>query len=278
MTVIALTGSTGTIGGLVARELSDAGIQTRLLVRDKSRAPEMRLTKVAQCSYDDAETSKTALTGVEVLFMVSAHESGDRLDDHKTFIGAAAAAGVRHVVYLSFIGASDRSAFTLARDHGATEEYIRNSGMTWTFLRDNFYAEIFPYFADEEGVIRGPAGIGRVAPVSQVDVAAVAARVLRDSQTHSHSSYDLTGPEALTLDQIAEILTRVTGKPHTYVNETIAEAVASRAHYGAPDWQVSAWISTYTAIRDGELSQVSSDIGRLLGRPARSFAQANTPR
>lgn len=278
MTVIALTGVSGTIGGLVARELTLDNIPVRLLVRDHRRSPLLRHTKVAECSYGDADASLTALEGVEVLFMVSAHESDTRLDDHKTFIGAAAEAGVRHVVYTSFIGASSHSTFTLGRDHGATEDYIRSSGMTWTFLRDNFYTEIFPHFADEHGVIRGPAGLGKVAPVSQRDVAAVAARILRDSQTHSHSTYDLTGPAALTLGQIAADLTRITGKPHTFVNETIAEARASRAHYGAPAWQVDAWISTYTAIRDGELNAVSSDIGRLLGRPALGFAQALTVR
>lgn len=279
MTVLAITGSTGTVGGLIGRQLSAAGIPVRLLVRDADRAPRLPHTKVAVCSYRDADAAKVALAGVEVLFMASAHESADRLDEHKTFIGAAASAGVRHVVYLSFIGASERSRFTLARDHGATEEYIRSSGMTWTFLRDNFYSEVFPLFADKDGVIHGPAGMGRVAPVSQVDVAAVAATALRDPQTHALSTYDLTGPEALTLTEIAAVLTRVTGKPHTFVDETIAEARASRAHYGAPDWQVDAWISTYTAIRDGELNAVSPDIGRLLGRPALGFAQAlATPR
>lgn len=276
MTVIGITGSTGTIGGRVARQLSEAGIAARLLVRDESRAPRLRHTKVAVCSYADREAATAALTGVEVLFMVSGHESADRLDDQKTFVGAAAAAEVRHVIYLSFTGASERSGFSLARDHGATEEYIRTSGMTWTFLRDNFYSEVFPLFADAEGVIRGPAGIGRVAPVSQRDVADVAATILRDPQTHSHSTYDLTGPEALTLTEIAAIITRITGTPHTFVDETIAEARASRAHYDAPDWQVDAWISTYTAIRDGELNAVSPDIGRLLGRPATGFAQALT--
>ncbi|MGZ5373795.1 MAG: SDR family oxidoreductase [Aeromicrobium sp.] len=278
MTVLGITGSTGRIGGLIARHLDTAGIPARLLVRERSRAPKLLLAKVGVCSYDDAEASRKALDGVEVLFMASDHESPDRVDEHRAFIGAAAAAGVRHVIYLSFIGASARSVFTLARDHAATEEYIRNSAMTWTFLRDNLCSEMFPHFADSEGVIRGPAGAGRVAPVSQIDVAAVAATILRDPQTHSHSTYDLTGPEALTLTEIAAILTRVTGKPYTFVNETLAEARASRAHYGAPDWQVDAWISTYTAIRDGELNAVSSDIGRLLGRPALGFAQALAPR
>ncbi len=94
--------------------------------------------------------------------------------------------------------------FLLGRDHAATEQAIRDSGLDWTFLRDNFYAEVLPTFADADGVIRGPAGPGRVAPVSQRDVAAVAAAVLGDPREPRRATYDLTGPEALTLDEVAE--------------------------------------------------------------------------
>jgi uncharacterized protein YbjT (DUF2867 family) len=133
---------------------------------------------------------------------------------------------------------------------------------------------VFPEFADKGGVIRGPAGEGRVAAVSRRDVAAVAAVVLQDPGAHADRTYDLTGPEALTLDEIADVLTEVTGRPHRFVDETMDEARASRSHYGAPDWLVDAWISTYTAIRDGELEAVSDDIPRLLGRRATSFREA----
>jgi NAD(P)H dehydrogenase (quinone) len=102
----------------------------------------------------------------------------------------------------------------------------------------------------------------------------VAATVLRSPEAHAGASYDLTGPEALALDEVARILTEVTGQAHRYVDETMEEARASRAGYGAPDWLVDAWISTYTAIRDGELEAVSDDVSRLLGRPATTFAEA----
>jgi NAD(P)H dehydrogenase (quinone) len=189
-------------------------------------------------------------------------------------VAAAAGAGVRQVVYTSFVGAGDSAGFLLGRDHGATEGIIRRSGLEFTFLRDNFYAEVFPGYADADGVLRGPAGSGRVAAVSRTDVAAVAALVLQDPRAHAGRSYDLTGPEALTLHDMAATLTEVTGRPHRFVDETMEEARASRAHYGAPDWLVDAWISTYTAIRDGELEDVSDDVPRLLGRPATSFAEA----
>jgi NAD(P)H dehydrogenase (quinone) len=272
MTVTALTGSTGAVGGVAARLLAATGVPLRQLVRDPDRAPRLPGADVRRAVYgDDACTA--ALEGVDTVFMVSAAESQTRLDDHRAFIDAAVAAGVRQVVYLSFVGASATSAFTLGRDHGATEQHLRASGLAWTFLRDNFYAEALPQFATD-GVIRGPAGDGRVAAVSQRDVGAVVAQVMRSPRDHIDRTYDLTGPEALTLAEVATILTEITGRPHRFVDETLDEARASRAHHGAPDWLVDAWISTYTAIHHGELAHVSGDIDRLLGRPATSFDEA----
>ena len=273
MTIIALTGSTGAVGGTAAHLLADAGVPVRLLVRDPARAPHLSGSDVRQATYGDAGFV-AALDGVDTVFMVSGHEAADRLDQHRSFVDAAVQGGVRQIVYLSFVGASATSGFTLGRDHGATEDHIRASGLDWTFVRDNFYAEILPMFADDQGVIRGPAGTGRVAAVSQRDVGAVVAHVLQDPRDHLGRTYDLTGPEALTFDDVAAITSRITGRPFRFVDETLEEAHASRAHFGAPDWQVDAWVSTYTAIRDGELEHVSGDVERLLGRPATSFDEA----
>ena len=270
---LAITGATGHIGGAVAGILAEAGVQLRLLVRDPSRAPSFPGAEVAQTVYGDPANVE-ALRGVETLLMVSGAESDDRVGEHRAFVEAAAEAGVRHIVYTSFVGAGDSSGFLLGRDHGATEDIIRGSGLAWTFLRDNFYAEVFPDFADDSGAIKGPAGDGRVAAVSRRDVAEMAALVLRDPGRHAEQVYDLTGPQALTLDEIARVLSRLTSKPHRFVDETLEEAKASRSHFGAPEWLVDAWISTYTAIRDGELEHVSDHIPRLLGRPATSFADA----
>lgn len=273
MTVIALTGSTGAVGGTAAHLLADSGTPVRLLVRDPARAPHLSGAEVRAATYGEHGCVE-ALDGVDTVFMVSGHEAADRLDQHRSFVDAAVTAGVRQIVYLSFVGASATSGFTLGRDHGATEDHIRAAGLDWTFVRDNFYAEVLPMFAGTDGVIRGPAGSGRVAAVSQRDVGAVVAHVLRDPREHAGRTYDLTGPEALTFDEVAAITSRITGRPHRFVDETMEEARASRAHFGAPGWQVDAWVSTYTAIRDGELEHVSGDVERLLGRPATSFDEA----
>jgi uncharacterized protein YbjT (DUF2867 family) len=263
MSVLAVTGATGNIGSRVARLLSTAGVPQRLVVRDASRAPTLDGGSVVQCSYADGEAARRALDGVETLFMVSGSEAFDRVDQHRTFIDAAASAGVGRIVYLSFYGAAPDATFTLVRDHWATEEHIRASGMRFTFLRDNLYADFLPFMVGEDGVIRGPAGDGRVAAVAQDDIAEVAAAVLRRPDAHDGSTYSLTGPETLTFHEIATLL----GPEVRYHPETLDEAYASRARYGAPDWQVDAWVSTYTAIAAGELAGISDDVERITGHP-----------
>ncbi|WP_456299264.1 SDR family oxidoreductase [Myceligenerans pegani] len=268
---LAITGATGHVGGAVFEHLRDSGLPIRLVVRDAERAPE-GARDVAEASFGDRGAATAALRGIDVLFMVSAAESADRLDEHRTFVDAAAAAGVRHVVYTSFLGAAADATFTLARTHWATEQHLRESGMAWTFLRNSFYLDVFPLFAGQEGVIRGPAGDGRVGAVARADVARAAAVVLRDAAAHEGRTYELTGPEALTLSEIARVIAQATGRTTTYEDETLEQAYRSREPYGAPDWQVEAWVSTYTAIAAGELDVVTDDVERLTGTPPLSLA------
>jgi uncharacterized protein YbjT (DUF2867 family) len=176
-------------------------------------------------------------------------------------------------VYVSFFGAAPDATFTLARDHFHTEQHIRASGLAYTFLRDNFYAEFVPDLVGENGVIRGPAGRGRAAFVGQDDIADAAAAVLSGPDDHAGRVYDLTGPEALTLDEAAAILSARLGRTVTYRPETVEEAYASRASYGAPPWQLDAWVSTYTAIASGELDGVSDAVLRLTGHAATPLAE-----
>ena len=264
--MIAVTGSTGALGGLVTRALAaDPAGPLRLVVRDPGRAPRVG-AEVAVCEYADEEAAVAALRGVTTLLMVSAAEARDRREQHRTFIRAAARAGVSHVVYTSFSGASAAATFTLGRDHHDAEQAIRESGMAFTLLRDNFYLDVLPLFADANGVIRGPAGEGRVAGVARADVAAVAAEVLRSPNDHAGATYELTGPEALTMAEVAARASVVLNRELRFEDETVEDAYASRkAAYDAEDWQLDAWVSTYTAIRDGECAQLSDDVRSITG-------------
>jgi NAD(P)H dehydrogenase (quinone) len=242
-------------------------------VRDAARAPELKNATAVVCTYSDSETARRALEGAKVLFMVSAAEAEDRLDEHFTFVDAAAGAGVEHVVYTSIYRCAPDSTFTLARDHYATEERIKASGMEFTFLRNNLYLDFLPLMTGEDGVIRGPAGEGMFSGVAREDIARCALAVLRDPAIHKGQTYNLTGPEDLSLSRAAEVLTAGTGRTVSYHLESIEEAYASRASYGAPQWQLDAWVSTYTAIAAGELAGVSPDVHGLTGQDPLSLAE-----
>jgi NAD(P)H dehydrogenase (quinone) len=267
MDLIGVTGATGRVGSRVARQLADAGLEQRLIVRDPSRAPELPGATVAQATYDEPGE---ALAGVHTLLMVSAAEHPDRVGQHLRFLDAAKAAGVEHVVYTSFLAAAPDSTFTLGRHHWATEEHLRGLGVRWTFLRDSLYADFLPLMAGEDGVIRGPAGDGRVGAVAIDDVADVAVTVLKDPGSHVGQAYDLTGPRTVSLAEVAALLS-AQGTPTTFHDETEQEAYASRAVYGAPAFEVEGWVTSYLAIRDGSLDRVTGDVERLTGHPARAL-------
>jgi uncharacterized protein YbjT (DUF2867 family) len=148
--------------------------------------------------------------------------------------------------------------------------------MDFTILRDSLYADFMPSLAGEDGVIRGPGGQGRAAVVAQDDIADAAVTVLRDPTRHRGATYDLTGPRAMSLEEIATVVSLATGRPCSYVAESVPEAYRSRASYGAPQWQLDAWVSTYTAIAEGAFSHVSDCVPQLTGHPATELSQLLT--
>jgi uncharacterized protein YbjT (DUF2867 family) len=169
-------------------------------------------------------------------------------------------------VYLSFLRAAPDATFTLARDHWATEEHIRATGLRWTFLRMNLYMDFIPRMVADDGVIRGPAGDGRVSAILRDDVAAAASAVLL-SDGHDGASYDLTGPSSFSLAEAAALMGA------RFEDETDDQAYASRSIYDAPDWEVRGWVTSYQAIRDGSLDVISPAVRDLTGRPPTSLAE-----
>lgn len=271
--LIGVTGVTGGVGGRVARRLARAGAPQRLIVRDRSKAPELPAAEVTEAiDYGHTESFRQACRGVETLFLVSGREHPERLRQHITAVDSAVAAGVQRIVYLSFLGASPDATFTLARQHFATEEHIRGTGVPFTFLRNSLYLDYLGYLAGPDGVIAGPAGDGRVAPVAREDVADVVTAVLL-SGGHHGQTYDNTGDRAVSLQEVAGELARVSGRPVEYRNQTVEEAWQSRRTSGAPDWEIEGWITSYLAIAAGEMDVVSDTVSRVAGHPPMSVPE-----
>jgi NAD(P)H dehydrogenase (quinone) len=270
--LIAVTGSTGSLGGRVATRLAAAGVRQRLVVRNPARAPDLPDVEIAQATYDDPDALREAFAGTDAVFLVSAAEHPDRVRQHLTAVDAVAAAGVDRVVYTSFLGAAADATFTLARHHWLTEERLREHDLAYTALRDSMYLDFLPFMAGDEGVIRGPADGGRFAPVARDDIADVAVAVLL-GEGHERTTYDVTGGALQTMAEWAAELSEVSGRAVSFHDETVAEAWQSRASYGAPDWEVEGWVSSYLAIAVGELAVVADTVERLAGHPPTTLRQ-----
>jgi uncharacterized protein YbjT (DUF2867 family) len=298
-----VTGATGEVGRGVAEGIAARGLAQRLIVRNPARAPRLAGAEVAVVSgYSDARGMGAALSGVETLFLVSAHDimgirhrafmSGqavpayDRVHEHIAAVAAAAAVGVERIVYLSFVNPSAEGMFILGRDHFHTEEYIRSTGLAFTFLRQNMYMDKVLQHVARSDVIRAPAGEGRVAWVARADVAAAAVGALTGAG-HEGRTYDLTGPEALTMAETAERLADALGRLITYEAQTPDEARVlrntsrmeemdaarrERTGQGLSDEELEIWISHYVQIAMGEVGTVSDAVPLLSGRPAASLA------
>ena len=273
MPKIAVTGVTGNLGGMVSRLCKKNGIEVRNLARNVEKAEKLGFSNVFKSSYDKSEDTVKSLEGIEVLFMVSGSENPNRVQQHKDFIDAAKIAGVSHIIYLSFYNASKNSIFTLGRDHYATEEYIKENGFKYTFLRDNFYADFFVDLCREYGEIKGPAGNGKVSAVVRSDVSEVVAKILENPGKWENHTLNMTGPEELSMTEIVKAVSEYFGKEIKYIEETVEEAYESRKIWKAEQWEYDSWVSTYTAIAENEQSGISNDIEKVLGRKATSLEE-----
>jgi uncharacterized protein YbjT (DUF2867 family) len=267
-----ITGVTGAVGGRVARSLAGAGLRQRLVVRNRLTAPEIDAEVAEASDYGNAEEFRAAMDGVDTLFLVSGREHPERLRQHMTAVDAAAAAGVGRIVYLSFLGAAPDATFVLARQHFATEQHIRATGIPFTFLRSSLYLDYMPFLASPEGVIAGPAGDGRFAPVSRDDVGDTVFTVLT-TRIHDGRTYDNTGPATVSMHDVAAELTRFTGRSIEYRDQTIEEAWVTRRPSGAADWEIEGWISSYVAVANGEMDLVTETVPLLAGHQAMTLPE-----
>jgi NAD(P)H dehydrogenase (quinone) len=303
--MLGITGATGQVGGRIAASLAAVGLPQRLIVRDAARAPRLPGVEVVEASsYGDRAAMVRALSGVDRLFLVSARDrfgvahmaakngappprSYDRLKEQLTAVEVAMEAGVQHIVYLSIMGAAPDAVFILAHDHFHTEEYIRASGVPFTFLRSSLYTDNVPSGVSAGDVIRVPAGEGCVSWVTRDDVSAAAVAVLTGSG-HEGRSYDITGPEALTMAETAERLSAAVGRKIVYQPQTAVEARQTRSTsrlekfeaerrmltgHGLDEYEVEVFVTHFLQIAAGDISRVSDAVPKLTGRPAQSLSE-----
>jgi len=270
---IVVTGATGHVGGLVARELARRGIPMRLLVRDPSRAPDLPGAEVVAADYGVSASLAHGLHEGDRVFMVSLHEGPERrVPLHRSFVETAAARGVGHVVYLSFLNAGPDAVFLHARSHGATEKMLADAGLRYTAIRGGMYGDEIPGWFDAEGVARVPGGDGRMSFALRRELAEASVAVLTDPGS-DRTVYTVTTPESVSMAELAAVATNVTGREYRYEPRADAEWEAGWRARGRQEWQIEAGLSSYAALREGEFDVVSDDYRTLTGRAPEPVAR-----
>jgi NAD(P)H dehydrogenase (quinone) len=263
--MLVVTGSTGHVGRMVAQELATRGLEQRLLVRDPARAPALAGAEVVVADYGDPASLRAALHEGDRVFMVSLHEGpAERLPHHRSFVDAAAAAGVAQVVYLSFVAAGPDAIFLHARSHGATEAMLGDAGVPFTAIRNSMYADDIPGWFDADGVNTVPGGDGRMSFSYRPELARAIAVTLTEAG-HEGRIYNIVTPQAVGMQELAEIAWAVSGANYRYVPASDAEWEARWRARGKPEWAIEAGLSSYAALRAGELDVVTDDYRRLTG-------------
>ncbi len=263
---VLVTGATGNVGAAVIERLRGGGVPFVAAARDVARARARLGGDLAYVPFDfeRPDTHAAAFAGVERLFLVRPPELADVRGVIAPALRAARAAGVRHVVFLSILGAERNRVVP----HHRIEQTLRASGMGWTFLRASYFMQNLDTTHREElrrGELLIPAGRGATSFIDVRDIAAVGALALTE-EGHANRAYDLTGARALTYAEVARQFTAVLGRSVRYGDPSpLAYARTLRAA-GQPWPFVAVTLGIYTAARLGLATRVTDDVPRLLGR------------
>lgn len=259
-----ITGASGRVARRTAELLASKGHALRLMTRTPQRVPELVNSEIVYGDFAKPASLDNAFSDVTTALIVSGFaEPGKRARLHRNAFEAAARAHVQHVVYLSLQGAGPDSKYPFSRDHFLSEQYLASTGLAFTVLRNAFYMDMFLDMFDAAGVIRGPAKQGRGDFVSREDCARVAAAALN---APSEGTYDITGPEALSLTDVARRLSAIVGRELRYEDESVEAGRDWRSKSGVPAWRVELSLGWYEAIAVGELERTSDNVQRFTGR------------
>lgn len=272
--MIAVTGATGTIGSELIKLLSEAGVQARAISRNPPGQLEYPDINWVEGDLADPKSLKEAFSGCEKLFLLTGNTE-NMVKLQKNAIRAAKEAGVSRVVKLSALGASEHSMSVIGVWHYMVEQYLKDSGLQWTFLRPHVFMQNLldqKKSIVEEGVFYSPSGDADIPLVDTRDIALVAKEVLTGVGNHSGETYTLSGPEAISYHECANILSDTLGKSVVYSPESFDEAWTRMRNRDVPVWLISGQLALAGYHRAGRGTQIITDaVKRITGREARLF-------
>lgn len=271
-----VVGGTGTNGRELLKQLTEAEIPVRALVRDPLRSADLAndFVELVRGDLSDLVSLRAALEGTDKAYIVTSI-SQDTLIWFKNFFSAAKEAEVNHVVKFSGYGSSEDSASAVIRQHGASDRLLRDSGLNYTILRPNsFYQNMF-WQAESiktTGQFYLPLGDARQSAVDVRDIAEATVRVLTEPG-HLNKAYDLTGPESLSFHDVASVLSSVLDSDVSYVPVSIEAAKSAMLEAGMPEWDADVLAEIQGVFATGEYASVEPALATILRRSPRRFEE-----
>jgi uncharacterized protein YbjT (DUF2867 family) len=270
-----VTGATGTVGTHVMRALAERGAKPRGLVRDHAKGVSTHGSHadLAVGEYGDRDSVRAALDGIDQVFLTCGNHPS-QVDWETTVVDAAVAAGVRRIVKLSALGVSAGSPVAFFDAHARIEEHLSAAGIATVLLRPSF--KMSTLLAGARGVRQAdsffaPGGGAKIAMIDPRDIADVATLVL-STDGHDGRTYELTGPEAITFDDVVVELSIVLGRQIRFVHLPDEEAVAQFVAAGTPEWIATNAVTQFGMLRQGSQNQVRDTVRALTGHEPRTLA------
>jgi NAD(P)H dehydrogenase (quinone) len=271
--MILITGANGHLGGATIDFLlkKNPNAKIKALVRSEEKGKDLKAkgVEIAIGDYLNYDSLVSAMKGVETILLVSSSTMGDRHAQHKNAIKVAKENGVKHIVYTSVLKANPNSKFSAGIDHYKTEGDIKNSGISYTIMRNTYYADFLPNIignAVESGAIYYSAGNAKVNFALRSEMAEANAIVLANPTAHQNKIYEITSASKYTFDEIAGILSEITGKQIKYVDIPVEVLKENIIKFGMPKEVADLMGSIAESMKAGEFDFIDPTLEKLIGR------------
>ncbi|GAB4292129.1 MAG: SDR family oxidoreductase [Ignavibacteriaceae bacterium] len=271
--MILITGANGHLGSATIDFLlkKNPNAKIKALVRSEEKGKDLKAkgVEIAIGDYLNYDSLVNAMKDVETMLLVSSSTMGDRYSQHANAIKAAKENGVKHIVYTSVLKANPNSKFSAGIDHFKTEEDLKNSGMSYTIMRNTYYADFLPNIignAVESGAIYYSAGNAKVNFALRSEMAEANAVVLADLTAHQNKIYEITSANKYTFDEIAGILSEITGKQINYADIPVEVLKENIIKFGMPKEVAELMGSIAESMKAGEFDFIDPTLEKLIGR------------
>ena len=274
--MILVTGATGKTGSATAKSLSDMGEKFRVLIRNEAKKQELESlgAEVVIGSIENVEAVEQSMDGIDTVLILLPNSEG-QLKLEKQLVDSAKQSGAKKIVKMSSIEATPDAKSPIPKLHLESEEYIKQSGLSWTMVKPNFYMQNLLASAGtikDQGKIFLPMGEGKTGMIDTTDVGKVLAKVLSEDG-HESMNHEITGPEILSFYEVAEIFSQVLGTEVDYVDVPLAAYKETLGQFLTNQWHLDAVIDLFKGIAEGGIEEKTDTFNALMGNAPKSLAQ-----